>query len=153
MLQLVKTMKSLDFPQLVGVYSGSFDPHDHKRTQVLYEYLIDFFKCYGGLYALWIEGECYCSALRFEPYRDGYLISGLETAPGKRGKGYAKSLMKSVLEYASKNGIERIYSHIANNNRVSIRLHKSCGFNKIQDYAVYIDGSVYRNSGTFCYEL
>lgn len=162
MLQLVKNIRFLDFSQLAEVYSESLGAVAGKRDsdnlyglhaqQDFYNYLRDFFSLYGGIYALWVVDGCYRAAARLEPYRDGYLISGLETSPTERRKGYAKQLLVSVLEYASCNKLGRIYSHIANDNVISIRLHLSCGFQKILDHAVYIDGSVYHNSATFCYD-
>lgn len=151
MLELVKTIKTIDFSQLVGVYRESLN--GLHAEQDFYYYLLDFFGKYDGIYALWTVDGIYCAALRLEPYRDGYLISGVETAPGERRKGYAKCLLSAVLRYASQNGLGKIYSHIANTNSVSIRLHQDCGFQKILDYAVYIDGSVYHSSSTYCYEV
>lgn len=162
MLQLVKSMRFLDLSQLVEVYAESLGTVAGKcdsdnlyglhAQQDFYNYLQDFFAQYGGIYALWVVDEHYCAAVRLEPYRDGYLISGLETLPTERRKGYAKQLLEAVLEYASSSKLGRVYSHIVNDNDISIRLHLSCGFQKILDHAVYIDGSVYHNSATFCYD-
>ncbi len=44
---------------------------------------------------------------------------------------------------------EKIYSHIARDNIASVRLHRSCGFEKLLDHAVYVDGSVTHNCCTY----
>ena len=41
-----------------------------------------------------------------------------------------------------------VYSHVGKRNTASMALHMGCGFEKIQDCAVYIDGSVSQNAVT-----
>lgn len=97
-----------------------------------------------GSVAVWdCDGE-YVSALRLEPYRDGFLISCLETAPCRRRQGYAHALLVEVTQLWP----GPYYVHIAKSNFPSIKLHENAGFLKIADHAVYVDGSVYTSSIT-----
>ena len=103
-----------------------------------------FFKIEGAYYALWEESGRYCSALRLEPYEDGFLLAGLETKKDCRGKGFAAKLMQAVLQLETK----PVYSHVSRKNIASLRTHEKCGFRKISDCARYIDGSVSSNAVT-----
>lgn len=146
------------FSQLIDVYEesillevgGRCYSRDRNAARVqaeqdLYSYLNDvFFATEGAWYAAWIEQGVYRSVLRIEPYRDGFLISGLETAPKFRKLGYAKNLIMAVLEEIDK----PVYSHIEKRNMASIEVHRSCGFSFIHDFAVYLDGSVVSTSLT-----
>lgn len=163
MLTIIKTMKDLDFRQLMSVYEegnrengAEFYPDLSEGQQILraeqdfYQYLREcFFKTQGAFYALWLEGEKYISALRLEPYQDGFLLEALETAPDHRRKGYAGKLIQAVQSLPE---IGKIYSHVHKKNTASLKTHESCGFRRILDHAVYIDGSVQTNSSTYCYE-
>lgn len=124
-----------------------------QAEQDFYDYTQAFFREYGGTYALWVKDGRYYSALRLEPYNDGLLLSGLETAQEARGKGYATELVRAVLERLSQTDHKRLYSHVRKNNIPSLKIHNCCGFQRILEHAVYVDGSVYHNSCTFCYEL
>ena len=160
MLLIAEKLYQLHFGRLMEVYAegnrenaGYFYPNLPLQQGVLeaeqdfYRYLKDsFFTTAGAFYAVWEEEERYYSALRLEPYRDGLLMEAVETAPEHRRKGYAYRLMTEVFRYLG-NGI--VYVHIENGNQPSIGLHEKMGFEKIQDYAVYIDGSVNRSSGTY----
>ena len=163
MLTYVKRMKDLNFGQLMSVYEESnrengqeFWPDLPEGQQLLqaeqefYQYLqACFFKTEGAFYALWSENGKYVSGLRLEPYQDGLLLEALETAPEARRNGYAKMLIRAVQDLPE---IRKIYSHVHKKNTASIKTHESCGFRRILDYAVYIDGSVRGNSYTYCYE-
>lgn len=156
MLRIVYSLKELDFAALMAVYeegnreNGAFfypelTPGEALRRaeQDFYDYLKqDFFHADGSLYALWEVRGAYVSALRLEPYRDGYLLEALETAPDKRGKGYAKRLMGAFLTFARDRGMLPIYSHVRKGNVPSQRVHSACGFTVYKDLAAYIDGSV-----------
>lgn len=163
MLNLFQNMKQLPFSRLMAVYAeGNREngreryPHEPEFRQIFlaeqdfYTYLQDvFFSVQGALYALWEEdGQC-VSALRLEPYRDGLLLEALETAPEFRGKGYAQALIRSVQTEIS--GV-KIYAHVSKRNLPSLAVHEKCGFRRISEQAVYIDGSVNSRACTFCFE-
>lgn len=162
MLLLIKEFKDLRFSELMEVYmeenmqNGSErycnEPASVQLTfseQDFYAFLREiFFQTKGAYYAVWQVTGNYVSALRLEPYKDGLLIEALETKPAERKKGYAKALMLAVLsQFAGKN----IYSHVLKTNVASLRTHDACGFRRIKEYAVYIDGSVTNKSCTFLY--
>ena len=163
MLVLVRSLQQLRFGQLMNVYEESnlengreFYPRLPENQQILnaeqdfYQYLQEcFFQTEGAVYALWQEKETYVSALRLEPYQDGFLLAALETAPAFRKKGYASALIRAVLQLP---WITRVYSHIHKQNVSSRRTHENCGFVKILDYAEYIDGTVRTNSNTFVFK-
>lgn len=156
MLHMARKLGELDFSRLMEVYmEGNLEKAEEGITlldaeQDFYQYLREvFFATPGALYFVWTEGKRYVSALRLEPYRDGWLLEALETAPEYRRKGYGRALVEAVLEVPE---LGRIYSHIHRNNLPSIGLHEACGFRKILDYGVYIDGSVNRYTFTYCWE-
>lgn len=153
MLLLIRKMKDLRFSSLMAVYEegnrengGDLFPNESPERQLalaeqeFYNYLTQvFFPTPGALYALWEDCGEYVSALRLEPYRDGLLLEALETAPAHRHKGYAAMLILAVRKYFPG---EKIYSHVGKHNKASLRTHMSCGFRRISECAVYIDGSV-----------
>ncbi|MBE6959508.1 MAG: GNAT family N-acetyltransferase [Ruminococcaceae bacterium] len=163
MVLWVSAMKDLSFGQLMAVYEESnrqngqeFWPELPEGQQLLraeqefYQYLREvFFRTEGAVYAFWSENDRYVSALRLEPYQDGLLLEALETAPDHRRKGYAAALIRAVLEQREN---IKIYAHIHKKNTPSLRTHESCGFRRILEHAVYIDGSVRSDSCTYCYE-
>lgn len=161
MLKIAKTMGQLDFAQLMEVYMEGNRENGMERypdlpecrqllraEQDFYAYLTDvFFKTPGGYYALWVlDGRC-VSALRLEPYKDGYLLAALETHPEHRRRGYAKALICAVLSME-----EKIYSHVGKWNVASLGVHEKCGFRRISEQAVYLDGSVNSKCCTLCYQ-
>ncbi len=164
MLLMAKSLKELNFRQLMDVYQeGNQDnarelypdmPMERgilEAEQDFYEYLrTGFFAAAGAYYALWRADNRYVSALRMERYRDGLLIEAVETLPEQRRKGYAKALLKAVMAQV---GQGRVYAHIAKWNTASRQLHEGCGFRKISDMAVYIDGSVNDKCETYLLEL
>lgn len=113
-----------------------------EAEQDFYLYIKGFLTDKQCFLALWYPEGRPESVLRCEPYRDGFLIEGLETAPESRGNGYAKALLKSVVAYLKHQSCGKIYSHIHKKNTASIWVHELCGFQKSSDFAVYIDGSV-----------
>lgn len=161
MLKIAKKLDQLSFRQLMDVYEESNRlngeeryPHLSESRQIMeaeqdfYQYLREcFFTTNGAFYALWVEDEIYISTLRLEPYQDGLLLEALETAPSHREKGYAKALILAVLAYV---GEKRVYSHVHKGNVPSLHTHESCGFHRILEHAIYIDGSVRNDSCTFC---
>ena len=163
MLLIAEKMKELSFSMLMEVYlEGNMEkasedwPHLPEAFGLqqaeldFYLYLKDvFFNTPGASCSVWQHNGKYISALRLEPYMDGLLLEALETKPDYRGQGYAKTLVKAVLEA---NPGRKIYSHIHKSNVPSIRTHLACGFRKILDHAAYIDGSVNHRASTFLYE-
>ena len=162
MLLIVKERKKLDFSMLTEVYADSIMkdgrlnyPSRSVAEQFLlakadlYRYYTDvFLKMRDAFCAVWEEGGEYISALRVEPYKDGYLLSGLETAPQKRNLGYATTLLREVLAYLRKNQWLPVCCHVSRTNAASLQVHRACGFYEILDYAAYIDGTVSRSAVT-----
>ena len=155
-------MRQLNFLQLMRVYEDGniengreYYPELSEAEQLcnaeqdFYHYLNSvFFLQKNSYYAILESNGQYVSALRLEPYQDGLLLCALETAPTARKSGYATLLISEVLTYLSKFGSGRIYSHVSKNNMSSLHVHKKCGFQIIQDHAVYSDGSVSHSSCT-----
>lgn len=112
------------------------------------EYLKAFFRTPGAVCAIWIEAGRYVSALRLEPWRDGLLLTGLETAPEHRGKGYAQKLIRSALEYFP---MQKMYSHVRKDHFSSLRAHRRCGFEILSDCARFLDGSADHRAFTLCH--
>lgn len=166
MLHIVYEMKDLDFPGLMAIYEEgnrengeelypqySADGRMRLAQQDFYEYLKHvFFRAEGVFYAVWtVQGDP-VSALRIEPYRDGFLLEALETKPQCRGKGFAKALVGAVQDYLRQQGKLPVYSHIRRGNLPSEKVHSSCGFRIYKDMAVYIDGSVNSRCRTWIWE-
>ena len=155
MLSLFSSSKSFPYSAAAKIYHTSIleegacrYPEEPEEVQIAFaesdflSYIrLDFFPRQGSLYALWQVDTQYVSAARIEPYRDGVLLSGLETAPEYRGRGYAASLLAALLETLEVRGISKVYSHVRKRNRPSLAVHKKCGFRILGDSAVYLDGS------------
>lgn len=157
MLLIAKQLAELDFPALMDIYiEGNREKADEygdggllQAEREFYDYLReDFFRQRDAFYAVWVEQGKYVSALRLEPYKDGWLLEALETAPDHRKRGCAKALMGSVLEMM---GQSVIYSHVSKRNEASLRTHYACGFVKHLDHVVYLDGSVSHSGITLQY--
>ena len=158
MLLIAKRLEELDFSALMDIYvEGNLEKAEEygdggllRAEREFYDYLReDFFRQQGAFYAVWTEQGSYVSALRLEPYKDGWLLEALETAPDYRKKGYAKALMIAVLEYMDQS---IIYSHVSKRNEASLRTHYACGFQKHLDHVVYLDGSVTNRAVTLKFE-
>ena len=163
MLILARSLRDFSFFKLMDVYiEGNMENAEEcwpelddgqkllRAEQEFYQYLTDvFFRTPEAVYAIWEERGNYISALRLEPYRDGRLLEALETAPSRRRQGYGVQLIKAVQEQFPN---QRIYSHVGKKNVASLRVHEKCGFRRISEYAVYIDGSVNRRACTLCWE-
>lgn len=111
-----------------------------------------FFRQKGAAYCVLTDQDCYVSAVRIEPFEDGYLISALETRPDLRRRGYAGQLMRNLLAECGKRGFVPIYSHVANRNIPSMNLHLACGFYVHKEFARYLDGSVSGDCKTLVYK-
>ena len=162
MLILAASLRQLRFGELMEVYAGSNEEtasqnHEYpsgfalqQAEQDFRQYLSEvFFRTPGAVCAVWEEKGTYVSALRLEPYRDGLLLAGLETHPSHRKKGYAETLIRAVQQYL---GQGKIYSHVNKRNIASLKTHEKCGFIRISDQAVYINGNVDRRCCTFLFE-
>lgn len=163
MLLIADQLRNLSFGMLMEVYregnlenGREFWPNESPERQMalaeqdFYDYLSrTFFRVPGAYYAVWSVDGHYVSAVRMEPYRDGFLLSGLETAPAQRRRGYAKQLIRAVLDSRNHG---KVYSHVSKRNPASLRTHESCGFQKILDHAVYADGSILTSSVTLLAE-
>ena len=128
MLILARTIRDLNFSKLMDVYiEGNMENADEFWAELS-------------------EGKYIC-ALRLEPYCDGLLLEALETAPAYRRRGYAEKLiLAAIAHFAGK----KLYSHVSKRNVPSLCVHEKCGFRRILEYAVYIDGSVNQRSCTLC---
>lgn len=168
MLKIVQSLGQLNFSALMNVYTEgnilngkTFYPKESAQQQLcnaeqnFYHYLNSvFFRQNNSCYAIWEAQGRYVSALRLEPYSDGYLLCALETAPDVRQRGYAETLVCAAQSYLAEQGSGVLYSHVSKKNAASLAVHKKCGFQIIMDHAVYSDGSVHQNSYTlaFAYE-
>ncbi len=167
MIHVIKSISQLNIAQLLMVYEESnrkngsekYRNYSAERQLALAEddlvdYLRnDFFRQSDAFCGVWVADGLYKSALRIESYLDGVLLHALETAPDARKMGYAYSLVSSVLEYLRQEGYGVVYSHIHKRNSPSIRLHEKCGFRKITDSAVLLDGTVTQNTCTMTLKL
>jgi len=116
-----------DLPVMQGLYRAELDFYQYLRQ--------DFFTMGDSFYALWEEGRV-VSAVRFERWKDGWLLEGLETHPDFRGRGYAGMLLQAVLP-----GLEgTVYSHVKRGNGASLAVHEKAGFRMGADTAM-VDGS------------
>jgi len=158
MLRVISKMQDLPFRPLTDVYAQSIEDAARQNypgredgllqaEMDLYSYLRDvFFKIPGARLYLWEEAGRILCALRMEPYKDGMLLTALETHPEYRKMGYAQKLIQAVLDSMQ----TPAYSHIRRDNKASISVHQKCGFEKITNYAVYLDGSVSQKADTYC---
>lgn len=156
MLILAARMGQLSFSSLMEVYRernlirASFreGPELLAREQEFYSYLQRvFFATPGARYAVWQEDGHYTSACRLEPYRDGLILAGLETAPDHRRRGYALRLVQAVQDTLPDG--TRLYSHVDKHNAASLGVHEKAGFCRIAESAVYLDGSADSRCCTF----
>ncbi len=144
MLKLIYSMAELDSEQLLEIYKE----HNWDELDFLAYLREDFFRQPDAVYAVWIEGSAYKSAVRLERNRDGVLLHSLETAPNERRKGYAYNLLVHFLKHLRATNCGAVYSHIEKCNEASLALHKKCGFEIISDAATYLDGTVTQYSYT-----
>ena len=150
MLKIFLNYQELNIHDLFSVCEESLQSKaDQKGTAIIQaedefsSYLKEVFFCVpGAFYAVWTDNARYVSALRMEPYEDGFLLSGLETAPDARMKGYATKLLQAVKEYIDCTIRLPVYSHIHKGNTASLALHRKCGFTQHSDFGRLIDGTV-----------
>jgi len=164
MLEVIKSLSELPFGELMSVYEeGNREngaecyPDLSANLQLLeaeqdfYAYLKCFFRQQDSFYALWRQDGELVSALRIEPYQDGWLLAALETKPDCRNHGYAKRLLHALLAYVEETNRLPVYSHISKQNISSQKVHLSCDFREILPYAVYADGTTNDSCHTYCY--
>lgn len=148
MLVIVRSMKELRFESLAQIYG-----YDRWEEGRLYDYLRGaFFQREGAVYCIWQEGDSYLSAMRLEPYEDGLVLAGLATAPAHRRRGHGEALIRQTLRWLAGQGRVKVYSHIHHKNRASIAVHERCGFRRVSDHAVFLDGSVSAQAGTYRFD-
>lgn len=154
LLLFLRSLQEVNYSQMMRVYEESnkrYADAEYPRLpqslaminaeQDFYAYLREFFSTEGAFYAVWVVDGEYKSALRMEPYADGYLLAGLETVPAEREKGYATQLIREALLFFRKISNAAVYSHVDKDNIPSLAVHKSCGFVCIREDADYIDGT------------
>lgn len=163
MLTIIRRPEDLPFSSLMDVYEQSNRNHGASKyphrdvneqlalaEQDLYGYLYESLERKTAICALWSsQGRC-VAALRLEQYRDGFLLTSLETRSIDRKKGYGTELVRAVLTSFKE---RKIYSHIHISNHTSRTLHEKCGFRKIASFAEFLDGSVTNHAYTYLYEM
>ncbi len=165
MLKVISNFRELDFTLLMEVYEeGNLQkgkqlyPNRSEYEQLSLseeehrDYLCEFFRSKDSFVAVWELHGRYSAALRIEPYRDGLLLTALETAPRLRGKGCATALLRHTLAYISETSSLPVYSHVKKSNKASLAVHKKCGFQIVLDHAVYLDGSVFTDNYSLCHK-
>ena len=162
MLHIYRRFSEINIDELMKVYEQSNrdrgtleypdEPDGLQITLVeqdFYNYLNeDFFSNPNSLYFIWEEEGKYLCAARLEQYKDGFLVEGIETRPTERRMGYASLVLSGLLKHIKENMKACVYSHVKKNNKASLALHKSCGFEVISDAALLIDGSFSREYQT-----
>ena len=152
MLILIDSPAHPQFPSVMALYAASRERDSLGDETAVYEFFLDFFSQKNAFCAAWLEENTCCSVLRIQSFQGGVLVTGVETIPQKRRRGYACKLLSAVLDYLKQRGIEKIYSHVDRKNIASIRLHEKCGFYKLRDTARLLDGSVTTKMHTLCKE-
>jgi diamine N-acetyltransferase len=67
----------------------------------------------------------------FDPHNRRFGIGILIYAMGERRKGYARAAIEAVVKYAREVlGVKQIWASVAEDNRASIALFESCGFER-----------------------
>lgn len=136
-------------------YTYVSSEHDRMRMaeeDFLYYVNTVFFGVHNAWYFLWENAGTYVAALRVEPYKDGTLLSALETTPALRNRGYGKCMVNSLIcHLRSIQGLP-LYSHIHKRNAISEHLHQICGFEKVSDYAILLDGTITSDYMTYSVE-
>lgn len=161
MLLITQRIEDISYAQLMCVYEETNRKHGALRysrstpveqlifaEQDLYSYLRQALE-EGAWFSAWVEEGNFMSALRLEPYHDGFLITALESAPTHRRKGYANALLQAV---AGTFETEKIYSHVFADNAISIRLHEKNAFVRVMDSAVLLDGTLTCDAYTYMYK-
>ena len=149
MVRIVRKAEQLDYWQTMLVYEESnriaamkFGNRDRNEALIMaeqefYAYLMDvFFETPGAFIAMWEDVGRIVSIVRVEPFEDGMLVAGLETAAEYRGRGCASALLRDVVAQLDC----PIYSHVHKQNAGSLRVHDKCGFKIIDDSCILLNG-------------
>lgn len=167
MLKLFYSSSQIDLAKLAEVYKESnricgrerypWLSHQEQLSRAEQDFFdywrCDFYTAPEAVCAVWEVDGNYLSALRFEPYRDGIVLAGLETAPRERNKGFGSMLLREVIRHLRHTGGIRLYSHVSKHNGASKHIHESCGFSILSEYAVFLDGSVSQNYDTYFLQM
>ena len=158
MLRTFYRAQELDMEQLKAVYRQTNYEQGRKRflreepddalrlAEEDFERYIteEFYRFPNAFYAVWEEAGQYRCALRMEPYRDGYLLTSLETHPDHRRRGYGTLLIQATSAAVNAS----VYAHIYKDNKISMAVHEKCGFCQELDYAKLLDGTVTQRACT-----
>lgn len=156
MLKIISAMNQLDFEQLMCIYQESNQKKDKSNweaEQTAYAYLQELFLDKRGFCAIWDVAGHYVTALRIEKFKDAWLLTALETLPTARKRGYAKLLIREVVQYLKGNGIGKLYSHVEKRNVISLAVHKACGFKEVLQHAELLDGTLTQRYVTLCIDI
>ena len=133
MLIVARKLSELRFSALTELY----EIESLQKEQDLYAYLREeLFP--RGMCCIWQAQGRYVSALRLQPWGDGWLLEGLQTHSAYRRNGYGKQLVTEALRDLN---LPKVYVHIQRNNVASVSLHIACGFQKCKHSRRYPSGS------------
>lgn len=160
MLKIYRDPYDLNMDQLLLIYRQSIENRMEtegicrfQAEQDFIDYMTeDFFSVYGAFFAVWTHESACVSAVRLEPYQNGYILSGLETQPESRDRGYASQLILAVLQYMTELGNLPVYAHVDKKNIPSLAVHTFCGFRRTLEYGKLLDGTISSNYCTLCFE-
>ena len=154
MFVLIPSFYHADMGKIIDIYAQSQEKDRIGSVAKISDFLLDFYEenC-DAFCAMWQEGDVAASVLRIQSYEDGVLLTGVETRPEYRGKGFAAALVAETLAVLRQQGVHKVYSHVAQRNVPSQKLHKKCGFYKLQDTARLLDGTVTSQMDTLCIEI
>lgn len=151
MLKIVRNSGELDVSRLKNVYDETIIAQKLEYSEFI-EGLYDFLRINDvAIFIRQLENEYVC-ALRLEPYRQGYLISWLETRKDFRNAGHAKALLRDVLSWCCENGKVPVYTHVLKSNLRSLNVFTGCDFEITGKPAVLLDGSVSSAYHTLIYK-
>lgn len=163
MLVLIDSLRQPEMTELLSVYARlqmdkkDFDASDFAQIRQAeaeaYDFYLDFFGQRDSFCAVWSAGGSYRSILHIQRYMDAALLTGLETLPEDRGKGYATQLVMQTVSGLQQRGFTKLYSHVAMDNAASLRVHAKCGFYKHSDCARLLDGTVTAAMYTLCKDI
>ena len=142
MLKIVNRFCDLDIDRILLVYEEQFSGRSKLTKDDFCEDWMLFFRDKHNVCCIWETEATFKACLRIEPYRDGALITCLETAPQDRGPGHATALINAVKDYLKQQNCSAMYVHILENNKVSMHTHRKAGFTKYSDVAHLVDGTI-----------
>lgn len=157
MLLIADKIENIEISRLFTVYSETISSMKQEYGAFRGEYafiisLQEFLSSENAYLGIWCVDGIYMSAVRLEPYRDGYILSCLESAPEHRNCGAAKAIITEMINFANDRGFLPLYSHIHKSNLASIKAFTHCGFEITGKPAVFLDGSVYASYHTLYYK-